>query len=380
MTRYVKILLFIAVLFVFPLNCAFATYNPASVPNNKFGIHILFPEELLKAQKLINSQGGDWGYVTIPIQSSDKDLKKWQKFMDDARELHIIPIIRLSTTGDYFNTTVWEKPKLTDIVDFANFLDSLNWPTKNRYVVIYNEVNRGDEWGGSPDPFEYAQILDFAVDTFKAKNPDFFVISAGLDNAAPNLFGKYMNEYDFLSAMSYEIPDIFEKIDGMASHSYPNPAFSQPPGSNGVRSFKREENLMQSLSGKNLPVFLTETGWSKDAISPEVVARYYKQSFENDWNDQNIVAVTPFLLNAGAGPFEKFSFISQNGDETLQFKEVAQIPKVRGDPEIKEESQASANQKTAVLPSRTFERKRPETDFMTKAKKVAIIFKWLLSF
>lgn len=376
MTRYLKILIFFAILFCLFTSQARATYDPKSVPNNKFGVHILFPDEIYDAQKLINSQGGDWGYVTIPIQSSDKDLVKWQKFMDEAKILHIIPIIRLSTTGDYFNTSVWEKPKLSNIVDFANFLNSLNWPTKNRYVVIYNEVNRGNEWGGSPDPFEYAQILDFAVDTFKSKNPDFFVISAGLDNAAPNIFGQYMNELDFMKAMSYEVPDIFGRIDGLGSHSYPNPGFSQSSQGWGVYSFQREKNLAKNLGEKNLPIFITETGWDSTKVDQNVIASYYKDAFESAWSDETIIAVTPFLLEAGAPPFSSFSLI-KDGQESPEFRGIAQIPKIRGYPQTASEDNIQ-NEKTVVLPSKTFKREKPEENLVTETKKIAIIFKWLL--
>jgi hypothetical protein len=357
---------------------AFAIYDPLSKPNNIFGIHVLFPSEIHEAKNLINSTSGDWGYVTIPIQSSDKDLQKWQSFMDDAKRLHVIPIIRLSTTGDYFNTAVWEKPKLTDIVDFANFLDSLDWPTENRYIVVYNEVNRGDEWGGSPDPFEYAQILDYAVDVFKTKNPDFFVISAGLDNAAPNIFRQYMNAIDFMNAMSYEVPNIFTKIDGLSSHSYPNPAFSQPPNGQGVSSFKRERDFAEKLGGKKLPVFITETGWSNETLPEDLIASYYRRAFENVWNDPGIVAVTPFILNAGAGDFAKFSFMSKNGDKTPYFKELQKFPKTQGQPNLAKIKEKIPEKKVS-LPSKTFDLKRKETDFPTRLKKVGIIFKWLLN-
>src|SRR5207245_3843448 len=63
---------------------SFAAENPLAVPNNKIGVHILFPNELPDAVKLINSNGGDWGYVTIPIQSGDRDIEKWQHFFDEA--------------------------------------------------------------------------------------------------------------------------------------------------------------------------------------------------------------------------------------------------------------------------------------------------------
>jgi len=177
---------------------AHATYDPHSVKNNIFGIHILFPEELSKAAELVNSNGGDWGYVTIPIQASDKNIDKWQKFMDDCKRYHLIPLIRLATNGDYFSQSSWSKPTNNDIVDFANFLDSLSWPTQNRYVIVYNEPNRADEWGGTPDAIEYAQILDFAVSKFKQENKDFFIISAGLDNASVNTSGQSINEFTYM--------------------------------------------------------------------------------------------------------------------------------------------------------------------------------------
>src|SRR6266567_3962410 len=152
-----KIIGFIFV-FIFFLNVqsVFASENPMAVANNKIGIHILDVSELPAAAKLVNNNGGDWGYITIPIQVGDENHTKWQTFMDDCKKYRVIPILRLATEGDYFNTTVWRKPSLYDVIDFANFLNSLTWPTKNRYIIVFNEVNRGDEWGGNADPAGYA--------------------------------------------------------------------------------------------------------------------------------------------------------------------------------------------------------------------------------
>src|SRR3990172_13014425 len=85
--------LFIVLLFGLSNKETYSIYDPKSVPNNKIGIHILFPSEIHKAKDMINSNGGDWGYVTIPIQAGDKDIRKWQNFMDEARSLHLIPIL-----------------------------------------------------------------------------------------------------------------------------------------------------------------------------------------------------------------------------------------------------------------------------------------------
>ena len=65
----------VAFLFFIP-RFAFAVYDPISVPNNHFGIHILETSELDQAAKFVNSSGGDWGYVTMPIRANDRDLSK----------------------------------------------------------------------------------------------------------------------------------------------------------------------------------------------------------------------------------------------------------------------------------------------------------------
>lgn len=373
------IILILSIIFLSNGRSALAVENPLEKPNNKVGIHILFPEEIHEAASLVNTNGGEWGYVLIPIQSGDKDLHKWQVFMDSAKKLKVIPIIRLATEGDYFNTKVWRKPNFADIVDFANFLDSLQWPTKNRYIVVYNEVNRGDEWGGELNPKEYAEILRYAVTFFKYISSDFFIISAGLDNAAPSQGGRYMNQYTFLKQMQEYIPDVFAQIDGIGSHSYPNPGFSQPPtvrSPMSVASFSFEKALIDSYSGKNLPLFITETGWSKDSVGDNVAAAYYSQAFSSVWNDPDIVAVTPFILKAGGGPFTQFSFLAADGSASQIYKSVAALEKVKGDPVLATNvlGEKSVSHK---LPNKFLQTSRKDTQQTTKKKTSETFLRWL---
>lgn len=382
MRRILLIILiaFFGVLFLLP-KPSFAIEDPLSLPNNKMGVHILFPDELSAAAKLVNNNG-DWGYVTIPIQAGDRDLNKWQKFMDEATKLHVIPILRLATEGDYFNTSVWRKPTENDVLDFANFLNSLNWPVKNRYVVIFNEVNRSDEWEGSLDPSEYANLLKYAVSTFKTVNQDFFVISSGLDNAAPNESGKYMNEYDYMEAMNNAVPGIFGSVDGLGSHSYPNPGFKQMPyilTSKSIDSFNFESNLAYRLSGKKLPVFITETGWSKDALPKDQIATYFKYAFTYVWSDKNIVAITPFLLQAGK-PFAQFSLTDTDGGKNEILNALAEIIKTKGKPTITYAAETSPVpvETSAILPVKSFPQKAQYTTMpVEKTSAFEDFFKWL---
>lgn len=384
MKRLLTIFFFILILMT--SKSAFAIENPTSVPNNKFGIHILFTNELEDAAKLVNSNGGEWGYVIIPIQSGDRDLDKWQKFMDTARKLKIIPIIRLATEGDYFNTKVWRKPVFADVLDFVNFLDSLEWPIKNRYIVVFNEVNRSNEWGGEASPKEYAEILNYAVTVFKSKSQDFFMIPSGMDNAAANVPKESFNQYTFFRKMDESFPGIFNQIDGLSSHSYPNPGFSKPPSIQNqmsIASFKYEKELIETLaSGKNFPVFITETGWSEEFVSDTTIAFYYKEAMLGIWQNENIVAITPFLLKAYAGPFTYFSFFKSDGTPALQFKEIERMPKLQGKPVFLQKvlgEEASVKKNPEQEQVKNFPEKDEDREkTISKRKTLESILKWLL--
>ncbi len=332
-----KLLFIFFVLFLFSFTTkSYAFYNPVSLPNNIFGIHILFPAELSDAAKLVNSGGGDWGYVTIPIQYSDRDIVKWQNFFNDCSTFHLIPIVRLATDPYYINTGVWAKPNEYNVLDFANFLNSLTWPTKNRYIVLFNEPNRYDEWGGEPpSPKDYADLVMYAEQTFHNENPDFFLITAGLDNASPNDGVKYMDNFVYIREMGNYNSDVFKNIDGIASHSYPNPGFSVPPLVNAQEStstYKFEENIISRFAGSEKPVFITETGWSSERLAGSVIGSYYKTSFESIWEqDKNVIAVTPFLLDSQNGQFDKLSFM-KNNELTAYAKVYQDLQKQKGLP------------------------------------------------
>lgn len=315
-----------------------AVEDPLSRPNNNMGIHILFPDEIEQAAKLVNSNGGQWGYVTIPIQAGDKDLEKWQKFMDMCKKLKIIPLVRLASEPKPLQTNVWRKPTDYDIVDFANFLSSLSWPTKNKYVILYNEVNRSDEWGGeAPNPAEYAEIVVYANQAFKARDQSFYLILSGMDAAAPDDYVKHISGFTYLETLLKD-PRVVPAIDGFSSHSYPNPAFSAYPSETkkvSVATYRYEYEMINTDPNRKIPVFITETGWSDKTLPHSVISEYYKQTIQDIWNDDRdkIVAITPFLLNSIGGPFDHFSLL-QNGEEKHYYKTLIGINKEKGDPAV----------------------------------------------
>lgn len=335
-------LLLIIFLFVlsFP-NYSYAIYEPLSVPNNKYGIHIIDNNDLDNAAKLVNSTGGDWGYVTLVVAENDRNLDKWNSIFAKMRELHLIPLLRLATTSQGDS---WRKPELDDVASWSEFLSKLMWVTKNRYIIIFNEPNHAKEWGNIVDPMDYTNILSSFSATLKNKSPDFYILPAGLDSSAPNS-SLTMTEVLFLKKMFQSNSQIFNFIDGWTSHSYPNPGFVGKVGNSGpgtLFSYKWELNQIKRMGlTKKLPVFITETGWphqdgseyNRYFYTSDQVSNLLILAAQNVWIDKDIVAITPFVLNYQSYPFSNFSWQKYNSKDFYpQYETYATLPKTRGEP------------------------------------------------
>lgn len=317
--------------------------------NNKYGIHLAIPsdEDLESAAGLVNSGGGDWGYVTLVMQSNDLNFNKWQGVFDRLRELHLIPIIRLATEPDGGN---WRKPQKEEAQKWADFLGSLNWVVKERYVVLFNEPNHASEWGGQVDPENYAEVVAEYIKTLKNKNSDFKIMLSGFDAAAPQKLPDFADEevflkrvFNFWGAKKEEIGNL---IDYWASHSYPNHGFVGSPqdqGRHSVRGYLWELSLIKNLGmTKNLSVFITETGWphaegesfDKKFQTQEKTKDNFAIYFREIISDPNVVAVTPFVLNYQSEPFDHFSWKKKEeiGGFYPQFTLVQNLLKVAGNP------------------------------------------------
>lgn len=335
----------------------------AANSNNKFGIHLAQPhlEDLIKVKELVNSNGGDWGYITLIIQENDRNKNKWQDIFDRLREYHLIPIIRLATQPEGEN---WRRPEVKDAQGWVDFLDSLNWVVKNRYIILFNEPNHGSEWGGEVDEKSYAEVSFEFAKKLKEKNPDFFVMLAGFDASAPSWPPGMEDEEVFIrkmladsvsepfpsgfgsqkvdlhaagSPVSSTPTNIFNYIDGWVSHSYPNPGFAGSPYATGrgtVRTYEWELELLKDLGiNKELPVFITETGWKRGG--EETVANYFQTVFKQVWlSNDRVMAVTPFVFDYQGEPFLEFSWKKYSSQDFYQqYSTVQSMSKIKGEPE-----------------------------------------------
>ena len=313
-------------------SCVFAENSPQSVPNNKFGIHITDEKDLTDAANLVNTSGGDWGYVTFVITESERNYERFQQVFDQMRKLHLIPIVRIATKA---NGDIWEAPNEAEINNWIAFLNSLNWVIQNRYVIISNETNHATEWGGKLDPAGYANYLNKFSEKLHEASSDFFVLPAGLDASAKNTTST-MDEAIFLKNMLTAEPKLFDNVNGWVSHSYPNPAFAgkeTDTGRGSIATFDWELNYLKTLGvAKELPVFITETGWSNQKIDAGKISEMYTYAFKNVWNDTRVVAVTPFILNYTQAPFTEFSWRTNDGTFYPYYSGMQTISKIAGEP------------------------------------------------
>ena len=301
---------------------ALSTTPVWAVDGSVLGIHILSPSEAQAAEKLFQADHQDqkWHYVTIPLSLDDLNQKDaWNNFFAYAKEQKLIPIVRLASK---FDNGAWVVPTKSDIVNLISFLSSLNWPTDDKYIIVFNEVNHSKEWGGHVDPAEYAGVLQFTSDWAKSENKNYKILPAAMDLAAPN-GGSTREAFSYLDAMRQTQPRIFDFIDYWNSHSYPNPAFSAPPGAKGQNSlsgFQDELAYLQQKTGRDYETFITETGWIENASTRPWLTSYYEYAVQHVWNDPHVKAVTPFVLEGDPGPFSGFTFLNRNGQPTAQYE------------------------------------------------------------
>ena len=164
---------------------------------------------------------------------------------------------------------------------------------------------------------------------------------------------EYLDFRDYVTRMEKRVPGIFKKLDGWASHTYPQPEYKGKPmdtsipgeteeekGRNTMSSYKWELKVLKSKFDVELPVFITETGWPhKEGTIPhpewldqKTVADYYKTVFTDLYlPDERLKAVIIFGIKIEQ--LDNFSFVGKNGYRYMQFEAIKSLKKQKGQPD-----------------------------------------------
>lgn len=302
----------------------------------------MWEEHLAYARVLV----GPGGYVVELIRADDLDVGKWQRFLDGVAGMGLRPILRLATWQDR-RAGHWVAPPRDPggagyrviAGQWAAFVGALR-SDGPLYVTVGNEVNRGDEWGGRPDPAAYARYLIEVSAALRGVAPGRVVVLNGaLDQYVADSRGEVVNGMasfaaaDFMDRMQAAEPRVWDGIDGWASHAYPLGPFSAPPAwrqfqiddlflggprtrtppwpglyNRGLNPYRWELYQLRSYGvTRDLPIFVTETGWRHRAsqvpsgdsfgatLEPAQEAAYIRQAFDGDPNlDQQEYTWTPW--------------------------------------------------------------------------------------
>jgi hypothetical protein len=315
-------------------------------PNNKIGMYVNnIADDVKAAAKLVNSNGGDWGYVLLTMNIGDRDVSHWKDLFGAASKAHLSPIVQLSNNG------VCNVDKM-DFEGVAKTLDKAGWSGKHIYVSIFNEMNSKDYWCEKIAPDEYAKALDKAIKAFDKVDKKFFIMP-GAFNSSARTQDRYLAEETYLSRMNQAVPGIFNKIDGWSTHSYPQPNFSGDPHNlpswygtrDTINNYTWEMSVLKSNFGINgLPIFITETGWlhkegqsgcvqysQNNLLSADTTANRFKDAYINYWlNDSRVVAITPFVFRSTDPCASGFAWQKKDGSWYPQATMLMNIPKTAG--------------------------------------------------
>ena len=335
-----------------------ATVTPAASPSavppaattmpNILGVHLLlddgrnlwptsiWADHVAAARAIV----GPDGFVVQLVRSDDLDVDRWQLWLDLCARHRLQPILRLATTYDR-EAGYWRAPPAdvdegyaTVATDYARFVAALRWPTDRHPVLVGNEPNHGDEWSGRADPAAYARFLADVADALHATDPAALVLNAPLDpysphtNDLPFINGfTYVDSESFLDEMRAAVPDVFERLDGWASHPYPTGplangpwdqtyqidringavntnAMTAVPGlfNRGINGYEWELAKLETYGITELEVWITETGWrhaeSADAAASDNGRAWPTIDTMADWID--------LALNGNAGRYPQW--------------------------------------------------------------------------
>lgn len=329
--------------FIFLLIFGLFFNSPILASDNIFGLHLSQTSDIQSASKIINSQNGDWGWATIVIQSNQLDRNTWQEFFNNCRQYHIIPLVRIATIGE---KDYWKTPEYSDIDKMVSFLNSLNWPTKEQHIILFNEINHASEWGGEINIKDFVDKSSYAAKKFKDTNSNFFILSSPLDLAAPENPPEFKSAENVYQEIISINSNYFDQIDGLSSHSYPNHGFVGTPkdtSQHSIRGYLWELDLLKKLGvNKELPVFITETGWphregikaQNNYYTTKTTSEFLIESLTNVWGqDPKVKAVTPFIYNYTQIPFDHFSWLNQNNQLYPEYQSFIDLPKNKNQPE-----------------------------------------------
>ncbi len=328
--------------------------NASDPPSgNRFGMGLVGPG-LGTRLDLVKELVGNNGYVLMILpgihQNTNGPTAEWVAAVQQAYDLNLIPVLRLGPS--WGNMNIRDESNDAAHHDYSTLAQAYrsvveglpkrdNWPM---YIQVHNEPNLCHEWrctgGGTIDSVttatEYAHFLADVADALHAIGDPRISVSLGAlapgGNVScecepcansPHCTGQGGDiGLDFMQYMAAAVPDIWTRLDYLASHSYPATntgfGFFQPfeQAQTGLYYFEQELALLQM----SLPVLITETGWCTNCPddgptwSEEQKSQWTQQAYTNVWLQHPLIeGVMPFVLQDADWGYFGFVWVHTDG-------------------------------------------------------------------
>jgi hypothetical protein len=305
----------------------------SSHANNIVGINVArltHDRYVAAAGDLVNSNGGEWGWLTLTWTREDRDIghSEWlrDQLIDRCFQFRLHPIVRISTHYDE-GSGIWDRPTDDEPAKWRRFLEGGKWPSDVVYVIVGNEPNLGFEWGGEVDSASYARYLARFIDEFK-NSPRFRIVNAPMDASNHTEMPKMQDAIEFMHGMRAAVPDIFDRLSAWASNPY-----RVPSGGDGIRFTHLAYRAELEAIGKQMPVLITESGLMETG-SDAHTAEYFEQAYIDWAKDPLVVAATPLFWDPHKHDFWMFN-PGIDGSVTkpsLTYERIFALPKRAGSP------------------------------------------------
>ncbi len=177
--------------------------------------------------------------------------------------------------------------------DFADFLATLAQRYKGRlfHYQVWNEPNLAQEWGSSPEPQQYVELLRLSYTRLKEVDPEIRVLAAPLAITLERS-PRALVELDFLQQMYDAGAQSF--FDIMSANAYGLEYPPTAPPDPGVLNFRRVELLrevMERNGDGQKAVWFNEYGWNAsppDMDPAKLIWRRVTEKQQAEWTVEGI--------------------------------------------------------------------------------------------
>jgi hypothetical protein len=208
-------------------------------------------------------------------------------------------------------------------------------------VEIWNEPFGSWYWKPGPNPEAYAALVNVTAPAIHAADPQMQVLISGdLQSWDDRNAATGTQAQPWLAQLLAVDPGIGKLVNGLDVHPYPEPRNTGPyaTGASAQQAFGRIALIRATevAAGVNLPIWITEIGWSTDpstpfSVSAQTQATFLRDAVQRSINGWGSYVAKIFLFgwyrsnNVPGDPGQNFGLIKASGAVTPAWTAITRL-------------------------------------------------------